>query len=172
MASIPPPYSPYLAYPPTPVLPACPKCGQSDQVQPVPFVYTAGKIQLAPPAPPRTEAPWETWAIVTTAILSAMLLCSLYGTLTALPYQYLLPLTLFFGLPGVLAIAIFLLIVIASQLKRMRSQRIDARRKQAEWHKALERWQRLLYCHRDDGVFLPPDSAFESVAWMKSLLYK
>lgn len=39
------------------------------------------------------------------------------------------------------------------------------------WKRALERWEQLYYCYRDDGVFLPNHAVFVPIAQMRQFLY-
>lgn len=41
-----------------------------------------------------------------------------------------------------------------------------------KWPAAVEKWQRLYYCARDDGVFVPNQSRFVPVEQMQSFLYE
>jgi hypothetical protein len=39
------------------------------------------------------------------------------------------------------------------------------------WKRALERWEQLYYCHRDDGVFIPAQTQLIPVNEMRAFLY-
>ncbi len=40
-----------------------------------------------------------------------------------------------------------------------------------EWEHAYSRWERLYYCHRDDGVFIPAQTRLIPVNQMQAFLY-
>jgi hypothetical protein len=40
-----------------------------------------------------------------------------------------------------------------------------------QWKRAHERWERLYYCHRDDGVFIPAQTRLIPVNQMQAFLY-
>ena len=39
------------------------------------------------------------------------------------------------------------------------------------WEQAIERWDELYYCYRDDGVFLPSQTRFVRVNDLQALFY-
>jgi len=40
------------------------------------------------------------------------------------------------------------------------------------WQNAMERWNQLYYCFRDDGVFIPADDQLEPIAQMTEYIYQ
>ena len=87
-----------------------------------------------------------------------------------------------FFLVGAAAIALGIyLLVQAGKNKRLQFaeyQRLvqgeiaEHQRIQGDWKKAMERWDRLYYCGRDDCVFIPGENSSASISKMKEYLFK
>jgi len=48
----------------------------------------------------------------------------------------------------------------------------DNRLRQESWQKAMDNWNNLYYCHRDDCVFVEGDQSFAPIEELQSYLYK
>lgn len=134
-------------------------------------------------------------AIIFAVILLIMSVCSLVGGIsmvfgllgaqtqdtTAITIITLVVSVLFF-LVGAAAIALGIYLLIqAGKNKRLQLaeyQRLvqeeiaEHQRIQGEWKKAMERWDRLYYCGRDDCVFIPGEKESASISKMKEYLLK
>ncbi len=42
----------------------------------------------------------------------------------------------------------------------------------ANWQKAMDRWEALYYCHRDDCVFIPEEGTYAALSKMKDYLFE
>jgi predicted RNA-binding Zn-ribbon protein involved in translation (DUF1610 family) len=90
--------------------------------------------------------------------------------------------SIFFFLVGAVAIALGIYLIIRFG-KNKRSQLAEYQRKVQEeiaerqrilsnWTRAMERWNQLYYCARDDCVFIPSEKNSASISKMKEYLYK
>jgi hypothetical protein len=162
----------------------CPECGKDDMIQKVSAIYSAGvtsgsytgptsgqatsqtglSMQLAPPNKP--SAPSTTGGIVIGIILLwiglAFGTCTLSGTMIK-------------DAPGVLlfclVVACIGVAILASTNSKAKQHAEKVAAEMPHWEKAMQRWNSLYYCARDDGVFNPKEREFMPVSQMMSYLY-
>jgi hypothetical protein len=88
---------------------------------------------------------------------------------------------LFFLVGGAaIALGIYLLIrsgknkrlQIAEYEQLVQREIAERQRIQGAWKKAIERWNQMYYCGRDDCVSIPREQAYASISKMKEYLYK
>jgi hypothetical protein len=148
---------------------------------------------LRPPAKPGTGCT-NTWGIILGGGLLVIglpcLMCSLLGvgqSLIAIPQairnnvggtDILLSsgfAILFSGIQIIIAVAMIILgIVIYRKLNQKHTERL-AQYNEIElprWEKAMQRWNNLYYCFRDDCVFVPGSEDFSPIAEMRDFLYR
>jgi predicted RNA-binding Zn-ribbon protein involved in translation (DUF1610 family) len=134
-------------------------------------------------------------ALILGAILLIVSLCSLiggismfFGLLGAQSQDSTvitiigLVMSLLFFLVGaaVIALGIYLLIQsgknkrlqLAEYQRLVQGEIAEHQRIQGDWKKAMERWDRLYYCGRDDCVFIPGENSSASISKMKEYLFK
>jgi DNA-directed RNA polymerase subunit RPC12/RpoP len=87
-----------------------------------------------------------------------------YGTagLASLPCFIIIPLLNVF-LWGVIPL------LVGNRMRR--SKRREYPIEKERWERAVGRWQRLYYCFRDDGVFIPGETPFIPIDTMQEFLY-
>jgi hypothetical protein len=111
-------------------------------------------------------------ALTTLTIIAAAGVCSfpfLYSTYRESPILFLIPFVAFVVVGIVLTRWILL---------SLRRGTLTTSQKETEyslqlhnWERAVQRWEQLYYCYRDDGVFLPAQPRFVPLNDMKSFLY-
>jgi predicted RNA-binding Zn-ribbon protein involved in translation (DUF1610 family) len=98
--------------------------------------------------------------------------------------------TLFFGVPFIIfdSLSLYLFISFVPEEIRANNERVDIAEKKSEdiqvkvkeqinlwnleWKNAMERWEKLYYCSRDDCVFFPGSNTHAPVAKMNEYLYQ
>ncbi len=90
--------------------------------------------------------------------------------------------TIFLFLVGAAGIALGIFLIVRSgknkraQLaeyqRRVQEEIAERQRIQSTWERAMERWNQLYYCARDDCVFVPGENTSASTSKMKEYLYK
>jgi hypothetical protein len=141
----------------------CPKCNKDDLVRKVSAVVAAGKItggvvpletplskDLSPPDSPTYQSPWGPGTIIGLAVLF-LFACSglhfVFDASTPNPLSYLIVTILFFLGPAAW--------IIWAKLKTAPLRKAAYAARYARWQSAHAQWEKLYFCHRDDGVFLP-----------------
>jgi predicted RNA-binding Zn-ribbon protein involved in translation (DUF1610 family) len=61
---------------------------------------------------------------------------------------------------------------LAEYQRRVQDEIAERQRIHAAWQKAVQRWNQLYYCARDDCVFVPGENTSASISKMKEYLYK
>lgn len=173
-----------VAGPPEAEPPPCPLCGKADRIQKVSSTYVAeisrgyrgglwGPPQtelsrlLSPPSrPPSTDLPALFRFNLGTMLCGLTLLtaiCLYTGVpLVVFPSEVTLMGISFGATPGLVCSAVILAasfsagaVLFYSGYKRMRSWQERLPLEKGRWKRATGRWERLYYCARDDGVYIP-----------------
>ncbi len=152
----------------------CPNCRRSDNVRKASAIinqetatagYTTSLTSLArhllPPPEPEYKSPWG-WGSITIIVLIVLMLGGLLSN-PGTPTEKLMA-TAFWSIP-----IIGFIVWKQQQAAANRARHKKAREK---WQRAKERWGRLFYCGRCDGVFVPGETRFVSTPKMDELLYE
>ena len=152
---------------------ACPVCDRVDRVQKASAACQADSRLSAPAEPSPSDATGSLalglGVVVLVIIAGPLALISLAGALFALDG----------GEPGwALALVAAAVIVsspawvniLSGSRSRARAQERYAREK-PKWEKAMNRWGRLYYCGRDDGIFIPEETPFIPIDKLQEFLY-
>lgn len=75
------------------------------------------------------------------------------------------------GLLAVALGAVLWLLPITISRKQLRSEKQRCEVQRPSWQRAMNRWERLYYCARDDGVFIPGETPFVPIEKIQELLY-
>jgi predicted RNA-binding Zn-ribbon protein involved in translation (DUF1610 family) len=83
---------------------------------------------------------------------------------------------------GAGAVALGILLIVRARKKKharlaeyqrsVQAEIAEHQRIQAAWETAIQRWERLYYCSRDDCVFIPGENTSASIPKMQEYLYK
>ena len=178
---------------------SCPKCDKGDLVRKVSTVHRAGlssgfysghvwtdegldSVSLSghtqtalsrlfnPPKEPRSR----TWGGI--ALVAFGLWC--LAALSPLFCYGLFSLFVRFELAGLALVAVAVLIGLLYVflplwfgLRKVNSKRLRFPVEKARWERAKHRWERLYYCARDDGVFIPGETPFIPIGRIQEFLY-
>jgi len=155
--------------------PVCPRCGKLDAVQKVSSLFAQGvtTVEYSPPG-----------AIVGTSTASSMTLLAERlkppkqpegGKLTAGAFIFW---SVVGGLIGALLFreeaGVTIGFVVGILFAGLLAARADEKRKRAypAWQKAIQKWNSLYYCGRDDGIFIPNEERFVPVEQIQAFLYE
>ncbi len=177
----------------------CPKCGKGDALRKVSAVHRAGlssgsysghvwtddgldSVSLSghtqtalsrlfnPPKEPRSR----TWGGI--ALVAFGLWC--LAALSPLFCYGLFSLFVRFELAGVALVAfavltglLYVFLPLWFGLRKVNSKRLRFPVEKARWETAMQRWEWLYYCARDDGVFIPGETSFIPTTKMREFLY-
>jgi flavin-dependent dehydrogenase len=61
---------------------------------------------------------------------------------------------------------------LAEYQRKVQEEIAERQRIQSTWERAMERWNQLYYCARDDCVFIPGENTSAPISKMKEYLYK
>jgi len=92
-----------------------------------------------------------------------------FPTYRNVPLFGLLPIALFVGSAVVLLRGIW--ISVQREARSDREKALSYPIQLQRWERAVERWEQLYYCFRDDGVFLPHHAVLIPIVQMKQFLY-
>jgi len=180
----------------TPATSVCPQCGKDDKIQKVSSVYSGGfstainnsplvaygveqrtittitplAQRLAPPAKPKLTGCAATSPVailIVAAVLSLILFCVLFPSLAwessgANSWAN----CIFLGLMFIVMMAIGVPIGIYSVKKQK-----ELHPQIAMWEKAIQKWNEIYYCWRDDSLFDPASGKSVPSHRMSDLLY-
>ena len=146
----------------------CPVCHQADQVRKVPVAYESGVARLAPPALPVAHVGMMRYIIIGFALVAVGVFIVLawsgtngYGSWPVAVQVLQVSLT-------ILAIVTALVISLIAFLRVVQGD-VKSQKFLPAYDRAMEKWQKLFYCRRDDVVFDPltnkpiSDAAFRSM---------
>lgn len=88
-----------------------------------------------------------------------------YGVagLATVPFLLIIPLLSVF-VQGALPL------LVGNRMRRSKQRKYPIEKER--WERAVARWQRLYYCFRDDGVFIPGETPFMPIDSMQEFLYR
>lgn len=109
------------------------------------------------------------FVLVLISICAVVTFPFLYPTYRASPLLVLVPLALFLGSAVVMVRGIW--ISVKREARSDREKELSYPIELQQWERAVERWEQLYYCFRDDGVFLPSHAGLIPIAQMKQFLY-
>lgn len=72
---------------------------------------------------------------------------------------------------GTVAGLIGLIVVYSIHNNKLEKSKSEYQRYQSAWHKAMNKWNRLYYCHRDDIVFDPEINDYSPPTGMNNLIF-
>jgi len=133
--------------------PTCPECNQADKVKTMQAAYDSGVTRCAPPDMPMRNVPmFKPIAIsVVLVAICVFLIIVLLGGMEA----HLDP-TIAIVLVGLtLAVTVLALVLSYIAFQRVVKGDNEAALRFPAWDKAMERWNSLYYCARDNVVFDP-----------------
>lgn len=147
----------------------CPVCHQADQVKKVPAAYESGVTRLAPPAMPVAKVSMMKYVIVCFALVGvgAFFILVLsgtngYGSWPTAVQVVQVVLT-------ILAICAALALSLIALLRVVRGD-MNSQKLLPAYDEALEKWNRLYYCKREDVVFDAQTNKTVSDAELQSLI--
>jgi len=149
--------------------PLCPVCQKSDKVKSLEAVYNEGVERFAPPPMPGKTVSmlrYMFFSVVTVAICIFFILVLVGSESFGQSFSW--------GELGLVLLTIFF-IVLALALSYLAFTKVvhgdmEAQKHYPEWDRALENWNRLRYCSRDDVVFDPQTGMTVSEQALASLL--
>jgi len=154
---------------------ACPKCGKVDRVQKASAACQTDS-RLRPPQEPSRSDEMEGG----TAFALGVALAVPFSLIAALLFAAALWEFVGYGdIYGLIALAGLFFVgfssigwvsAIQGKRKRDRGKRRYAAEKEKQ-ERATRRWERLYYCARDDGVFIPGETPFIPIDRMQEFLY-
>lgn len=126
------------------------------------------------------------YVLIGTIVFILLGLCSLSCTITYLVNSYTTLEILVASVVALVSVAIVVRCVsfgIPNERKRNAQKKVDAEQKRQafllqeqnkhkQWEKAMERWNKLYYCGRDDCVFLPGTNTSAPITDMYKYLYE
>jgi hypothetical protein len=135
--------------------PACPVCQQADQVKSMQAAYDSGVARCAPPEVPTRNVFMMPFMIPSGVVVGICIFLVLVLIGSGLPMGGLLP---------VLVVLTLVAIIVALVVSYLAFQRIvagdnEAAEQYPAWENAMEKWNQLAYCSRDDVVFNVEKSA-------------
>jgi hypothetical protein len=150
--------------------PVCPVCHQADKVKSLQAVYNEGLERFAPPPMPGKTVSMVRYMVVSMLIVGVCIffILVLVGSESFGPSSFSW---------GELALVLLTLICIVTALilsyvaftKVVRGD-MEAQQRYAAWDRAMQNWNRLRYCARDDVVFDPQTGKTVSTETLTSLL--
>ena len=162
----------------------CPECRKADRVQKVSSVYKDGfqtgyydgwghsqtklSESLSPPSQPLESKAW--WGTFETVGMGANWAMALVILLVGLMGVLFTPADILCVPMAALGLGLTLLLVLVHLYSRPR-QMSERLAKAQKWERAMNRWERLYYCARDDGVFIPGETPFIPMNKVQEFLY-
>lgn len=149
-------------------IPVCPVCHKSDQVKKLQAAYATGVERLAPPAMPSSTFSMMRFTVIGMALVAlgafTILVFSGSGGLGswAVPLQIVdIAITL------IAIVTALVLSLIAFQ--RLTRGDLESQKNYPAWDRAMENYNRLYYCARDNVVFDPQQNKVLTDAEVASL---
>ena len=149
--------------------PICPVCHKADAVKKLQAAYDEGITRFAPPPMPTKTVPVLKYMIFSVLIVAVCVFAIIifvgsesFGQSFSIPELLLVLLTLV-CIVAVLALSF----VVFNKLVQGDN---EASQRYPEWDRAVENWDRLRYCSRDDIVFDPQTGKVVSEEALSSLL--
>ena len=150
--------------------PVCPVCHQADKVKSLQAAYNEGLERFAPPPMPGKTVSMVRYMVISMLIVGVCIffILVLVGSESFGPQAFSC---------GELALVLLTLICIVTALilsyvaftKVVRGD-MEAQQRYAAWDRAMQNWNRLRYCSRDDVVFDPQTGKTVSTETLTSLL--
>lgn len=178
---------------------ACPKCGKNDRVQKVSSVHSSGlsrssfrgdvwtkngfdpvsmsghsQTELSRLFNPPKKPGSRTWAGI--ALVAFGSCCLVYVSMWLCGGLYLLFFDFDLGRLAFLAFAVLTGLLCVFLPLRFGLRKLTSKRQQfpvdkARWERAMDRWERLYYCARDHGVFIPSETSLMPIDEIQKFLY-
>ena len=157
---------------------ACPMCGKVDRVQKISAACRApgADSRLSPPREPTRSDEMEAVQVVLGVILIALF----YPIALVVLWQSVFEIVVYRETSGFLILLSGLFFVgfgslgwisiVQGKRKRERAQRRYGAEKDKH-ERVMHGWERLYYCARDDGVFIPGETPFIPTDKMQPFLY-
>lgn len=116
--------------------------------------------QLSPP--PKPETGWNTCGLI---VLASGVWFGIWAML-------LFGFTSGNAIPGLVLIGIGITVYVLTEMSRQGKVNQIEQVEVPKWEKAIQRWNKLYYCHRDDVLFVPEEGIAISKSQMYQYLYQ
>ena len=150
-------------------VPICPVCHKSDQVKKLQAAYAAGVERLAPPAMPSSTFSMMRFTVIGMGLVAV-------GAFTILVFSGVGGLASWAVPLQILDVAIILIAIVTALVlsliafQRLTRGDLETQKSYPAWDRAMENYNRLYYCARDNVVFDPQQGKVLSDAELASLL--
>jgi hypothetical protein len=149
----------------------CPVCHQADQVMTVPKAYERGVARLAPPTMPVAKVGMMGYVLIAAALVGfgSFFIFVFSGTAFGNDSSPTSPVQLVQVIITIIAIVVALVLSLIALL-RVVSGDAKTQKYLPAYDEALEKWNKLAYCKRDDVVFDPQTNKTISDAALRDML--